>query len=169
MKKISLIIISLMLAITSICLFACEGATFLECASISEITTAGSRDYAIKVCFYQDKRIEDKYVDIQVKANKMAELSMWEENSEKITISFDDYDEWRSLTTLISIGEGKEGEEEFERFKDIAAKTYIFNSDEPVNLTLRVVVGEVEDNTSGNGQILVGSEVISKQFTLKIK
>lgn len=167
MKKIILICLSFLIISSSLCLLACEGATFLECASISEVTMAGSKDYTIKINFYQDERIEDKYIDIQVKSNKIADLVMWEDNGEKTNISFDDYDEWRSLSTLLAASKGEEVI--FDKFKNIAAKTYVFNSDEKLNLTFRVVAGEVEENGSGNGQILVGSEVISRQFTLKIK
>ena len=169
MKKSLSFIFIVILFLSSFALFSCEGAAFLKCATISDVTATNSDDYAIKISFFQDKRLEDKYVDIQVKSNKVADIVVWEENKDKVTISLDDYDEWFSLTSLICYGEGKEGQEQFDKFSESYQKTYLFNYDGKLNLTFRVVVGDVEDNINGTGEILLGSEVISKQFTLNIK
>lgn len=169
MKKFSKVFITFLLLVTSVFMFACENSTILKCASISEITSAGSSNYAIKVNFYKDSRLEGKSVDIQVKSNKIAEVICWQENSEKLTLNFTDYDEWFSLTSLICDAQSKIGQEQFELFEDAASKTYIFNSEEELTLTFRVVAGQSEDNSSSTGQIIVGSETISSQFNLKIK
>lgn len=169
MKKSLSFIFIVILFLSSFALFSCEGAAFLKCATISDVTATNSDDYAIKISFFQDKRLEDKYVDIQIKSNKVADIVVWEENKDKVTISLDDYDEWFSLTSLICYGEGKEGQEKFDKFSESYQKTYLFNYDGKLNLTFRVVVGDVEDNIDGTGKILLGSEVISKQFTLNIK
>ena len=86
-----------------------------------------------------------------------------------IFFEIDDYDEWYSLTNLIAISKNKEGKETFEKFSEATGRTYLFNYDGEIEITFRVVVGDIEENSQGSGQILVGSEPISKQFTLKIK
>ena len=150
-------------------LYACEDSTQLKCASISEITSAGSENYGVRVSFYNDSRLEDKYVDVQIKFDKICDITFWEENQNKLTLEIDDFDEWYSLTNLIAIAKGQEGQESFEKFSEASAKTYLFNHDSPLEITFRVVVGDVEKNSAETGQILVGSEPISDQFTLKIK
>ena len=56
----------------------------------------------------------------------------------------------------------------FEKFEDATAKTYLFNSEQSKELTLRVVVGETDADFEDKGEILIGSEPISSQFRLKI-
>ena len=150
-------------------LCSCENSTQLQCATNSEITAVGSKNYAVRINFLNDKRVEEKYVDVQIKCNKTCSLTFWEENKDKITLDIDDYDEWFSLTTLICEANGRAGQESFEKFKDATGKTYLFNYDGNLEITLRVVVGDAENNSTGTGQILVGSEPISDQKTLKIK
>ncbi len=169
MKKFFLSITTFVLICCSIVFVGCQENSILQCASFSEVTSSGSDDYAVRVNFYNDKRIEDKYVDIQIKSNKVADVTFWEDNGEKLVISFDDYDEWRSLTSLVYFAKVQEGEEKFEKFKDAPAKTFMFNFDGDIELTFRAVVGETEENSEQTGEILVGSQPISKQFTLKIK
>ena len=93
----------------------------------------------------------------------------WQENQERLTIEFDDYDEWYSLTSLIYHSQDRAGQENFDEFEKAVTKFYLFNSDKDLSLTFRVVAGDLEDNSDSQGQVLVGSEVISKQFTLKVK
>lgn len=169
MKRFSLILTAFIFLLSGLFLVSCEESARLDCASISEITAVGSKDYAIKVCFYQDERLKGKGVDIQIKCDKVASLLCWQENQERLTIEFDDYDEWYSLTNLISKSQEKEGQENFDIFEKAVNKIYLFNSDKDLSLTFRVVAGEIKENSLSTGQVLVGSEVISKQFTLKVK
>ena len=169
MKKISLILCAFIFLLSGFFLASCEKSARLDCASISEITAASSHGYAIKVCFYQDERLKGKGVDIQVKCDKIASLLCWQENQERLTIEFDDYDEWYSLTSLIYHSQDRAGQENFDEFEKAVTKFYLFNSDKDLSLTFRVVAGDLEDNSDSQGQVLVGSEVISKQFTLKVK
>ena len=166
-KRRSLLIIFILLAM--IFMTACENLTQLRCATISEITSAGSDNYAVRITPLNDTRIKDKYVDVQIKFDKASEVVFWEENQDRLTLKIDDYDEWYSLTSLIATAEDRQGYEEFEKFSQSSAKTYLFNYDGNLEITFRVVVGDVEENSAGTGQILVGSEPISDQFTLKIK
>lgn len=168
-NRLFILFFAIFLSFSIFFLCSCENSTQLQCATISEITAVGSKNYAVRINFLNDKRVEEKYVDVQIKCNKTCSLTFWEENQDKMTLNIDDYDEWFSLTTLICEASDKVGEENFEKFKDATGKTYLFNYDGNLEITLRVVVGDVEDNSSGTGQILVGSEPISDQKTLKIK
>ncbi len=168
-NKLFIFLIVFLLSFSAIFLLSCENSTQLQCATISEITSAGSENYAVRINFLNDSRVEEKYVDVQIKCDKTCQLIFWEENQDKITLNIDDYDEWFSLTSLICEAKGQTGQESFEKFKDATGKTYLFNYDGNLEITLRVVVGDVEDNSAGTGQILVGSEPISDQKTLKIK
>ncbi len=168
-KKIFKYLLSLLLLLPLLFLTACEDSTMLHCATISEITSAGSENYGVRINFLSDSRLEDKHVDVQIKFSKICDITFWEENQDKIVLEIDDYDEWYSLTNLIAIAKGKEGEETFEKFSDATGRTYLFNYDGEIEITFRVVAGDAEQNTQGTGQILVGSEPICDQFTLKIK
>lgn len=81
----------------------------------------------------------------------------------------EDFDEWYSIEYLKAKATSTEGSEKFEKFEKALARTYLFNYDGKIELTFRVVAGDIEDNSTETGEILVGSEPISKQFTLKIK
>ena len=166
LKKIS---VGMILVISLFTLSACDDSTQLHCASISEITSAGSENYGVRISFYNDSRLKDKYVDVQIKFDKICDVTFWEENQNKLTLEIDDYDEWYSLTNLIAIAKGQDGKENFEKFSEATARTYLFNYSSPLEITFRVVVGEIENNSQETGQILVGSEPISDQFILKIK
>lgn len=147
----------------------CEDATQIRCASISEITSVGSKNYAVRISYQEDKRLENKATDVQIKVSKIGKYTFWEENDTKLSFVLNEMDEWYSLTNLIYKARGKEGEEQFENLKDAKTKFYIFNFDGQSEMTLRVVAGQKEDNANKTGQILVGSEPISSQFVLKIK
>ena len=150
-------------------MMGCENSTNLRCATIREITTAGSENYGVTVAFIEDERVKEKSVDVQVKADKECELIFWEENGEKMTLRFYKRDDWYSLTNLVVIAQDKPNTEKFMPFKDAVNKTYMFNSTQQVELTLRVVAGDVEENTQKTGDVLVGSEDISDEFKLKIE
>ncbi len=168
MRKFRFILIYVLL-FCSFTFFACEDATTLNCASISEITQAGSENYGVKVNFYNDSRLKGKGVDVQVKFSKLGDITIWEENHDRGIYTIDEIDEWQSMTSIIALLNNSEGQEKFMKFEQASAKTYLFNFDKSIEITMRVVVGDIEDNIENNGEILVGSEPISKQFTLKIK
>ena len=168
-KNVYYVVMVLMVALLGWALYACESSTRLRTVYISEITAAGSENYGLKITFAKDSRVDEKYVDIQIKLDKAAELTFWQENDEKLTLQIEDFDEWYSLTSLIATAQDKAGTEQFEKYSEAAGKTYMFAHDGALEITLRAVVGEVEENSDGTGQILVGSEPVSKQFTLKIK
>lgn len=150
-------------------LVGCEDATQIHSATISEITTAGSKNFGVRISYQEDSRLEKKATDVQIKFSKLGKYTFWEENGEKIDFNITEMDEWYSLTSLIYKANGKEGKEEFENLKDAKTKFYLFNFDGKSEVTMRVVVGQKEDNINKTGEILVGSEPISSQFVLKIK
>ena len=113
--------------------------------------------------------MEEKSVDVQVKFNKTGEITFWEENSTRMTYVIDEVDEWYSLTNLIAKSNNEEGSEDFEKHNQARMRTYLFNYDGRININIRVVAGEKELNSSETGYILVGSEPISDQFTLKLQ
>ena len=48
-------------------------------------------------------------------------------------------------------------------------RTYLFNYDGNIEINIRAVAGQKTANEEETGYILVGSEPISQQFTLKIR
>ena len=168
MKVFKRHILGLML-IVSICFIGCEDATQIRCATISEITSVGSKNYAVRISYQEDKRLEDKITDVQIKFSKIGEYTFWEENDTKLQFVITEMDEWYSMTNLIYKARGKEGEEKFEKLAEAKTKYYLFNFEGKSEVTLRVVAGQKEDNINRTGEIIVGSEPISSQFVLKIK
>ena len=168
MKKYSFFV--LFLAIFALFLFsACENATVIHTVSISEITAAGSKNYGVRISFANDSRLDEKYVDVQVKFNKLGMLTFWQEHNEKLTFEIDEVDEWYSLTSMFVDAKGQNGTEDFEEHNSALTRTYLFNFDGKLNINIRVVAGNKEENSAGNGYILVGSEPISDQFVLKLQ
>lgn len=168
MKKQKFIaLILLIFSATLLC--GCENATFLNCAYFSNITMAGSKNYGVRIAYFEDSRLEEKGTDVQFKFNKLGTITFWEEGKEKHQFKIEDIDEWYSMTTVIASFENKAGQEQFERFKDVLSKAYIFNYDGKIEITLRVVAGEIEKNSAQTGEILTQTEPISNQYTLKIK
>lgn len=171
MKKILGMAISFAVAIA--CLGGCENATQLRTASITEITASGSENYGVRVSFAQDKRLEGKGVDVQVKFSRTGEIVIWQENQTKYNYQIEDYDEWYSLTVLFNNLENPESPntETFEKYEKAVTKTYLFNyaGEGKMEITLRAVAGDIHENGYKTGEILLDSTPISEQFTLKIK
>ena len=127
-------------------LAGCENETKVLSAHISDITGARSTDYAIKVVLDDDKRVNDKFVDVQVMSNKENQVLTFGQELQKshlITIPKKDY--W---------------------FGD---RVYMFSSSNDVKLKFRVVVGQVKVNKETQENILVLSEDISDEVELDIK
>lgn len=169
MKVFKKVVACFALICFALCLVGCEDATKIRCASISEITSAGSKNYGVRISYQDDKRLESKATDVQIKFSKIGTYTFWEENDTKLQFVITEMDEWYSMTNLICKAKGKEGEEKFEELKNAKTKFYLFNFDGESEITIRVVAGQKEDNLNRTGEILVGSEPISSQFTLKIK
>lgn len=170
MKK-SLICFAMIAMILTIFLAGCEQSTQLNTASIREITSAGSDNYGVRISYAEDKRLEGKGTDVQIKFDKRGTITIWQENQNKFDYTITDIDEWFSMTDIFAeanLGEGESKNVKFEKIEEALTKVYLFNYDGKINITFRVVVGEIDESSDGNGEILVGSEPISDQFTLKI-
>ena len=168
MKKKIFALILFVLAL-SIPLYACEQSTKLRTATIKESTMSGSENYVVNIAYAEDKRLDGKGTDVQIKFNNIGTIKIGKENEEKFDYEIKDYDEWYSMTAIFAEQAGKSGQEKFEKYEDAIAKTYIFNYDGDMKITLRVVAGDIEENSQGTGEILAGSEPISDNFTLNIK
>ena len=149
-------------------LIGCESSTDLKTASIKEITAPKSDNYAVLITYADDTRLDGKGTDVQIKFNNLGTVKIGKENQEKIDYKIEDYDEWYSLTSIFANAEGKQNQEKFELYEDVLNKTYLFNFDGEIKITLRVVAGDIEKNSQETGEILTGSEPISDNFTLKI-
>jgi len=156
--------------ISAIIFVGCENSTALRTASFSDISVSGSDNYGIGVKFMTDKRLEGKYVDVQVKADKtMQNISIWQDNGkEKYTFNISTPDEWQSITTILVNGQDKPNTEKFERYENVTARRYLFSSLDVITLTFRVVVGDVVENSQGTGDVIVETEPISDEFKLKV-
>lgn len=169
MKKRSIIFSLTFMFCALIFLTACENSTQLNCATINEITSAGSENYAVRISFQEDKRIKDKGVDVQIKFSEIGNVKFWEEYGEKLDFNIEEKDRWYSLTSLIVQAKDRANSEKFVVFSEAQTKTYLFSSEKAVNITMRVIVGDIKQNSLKMGEILVGSEPISSEYTLKIK
>ncbi len=169
MKKVFIcFILGLMIFAGGATFFGCENATEIKAVSITEITSAGSENYGIKISYQDDKRIEKKGTDIQVKCDrKIDNIVIWHEGQEKKSIAFGEKDRWYSLTTLLAFADNKPNTEKFEEFGQALSKILLFNSKEKIKLTFRVVVGDIEPNVQGSGEVLTGSTEVSNEFILK--
>ena len=151
----------------------CEQATMIRTASITEITTAGSDDYGVRITFAADDRFDGKGVDVQVKFSKTGKITMWQENQERFEYEILESDEWYSMTTIFTLkgNSEKANTEIFETHEKATGKTYLFNysGEGGIEVTLRAVAGEKLENGYKTGEILVDSTPISDQFNLKIK
>lgn len=171
MRKLFRLIVILVFTFSA--LVGCEQSTVIRSATISEITAPGSENYGVKVSFLKDSRLDGKGVDVQVKFNKTGFITMWQENQPKFEYEILKSDEWYSMTSIFTIKDNVENtnKEIFELHEKAVAKTYMFNFAEEggIEITLRVVAGLKHENAYKTGEILVDSEPISDQFTLKIK
>ncbi len=169
MKK-SLVVVFILMALVCGSLYGCEKSTQLRAATISEITSAGSKNYGVRVSYSDDKRLKGKGTDVQIKFSKVGTIKIWKENQEKFDYEIEDFDEWYSLTHIFNEADSTSARgDKFEKYEDALTKTYLFNFNGDIKITFRVVVGEIEENIDGDGQILVGSQPVSDNFTLKIK
>lgn len=148
----------------------CEAETKLRTAHISEITGALSTDYGIKVVLDKDDRVAGKFVDLQIKSSKTEQvLTFGEERGMQYSICLPKSEYWYNLTYLISKTNGVSDESGYQNYEDYGNKVFLFSADNDVNLTFRVVTGDVKKNTDSGEEILVLSEDISTEVTVAVK
>lgn len=162
MKKIlSLFSIFLM----SLCVLAgCESSNTLKTVAFSNVTGAGSEDYTVRVMFLEDKRVDNKYYDIQIKADKDVKIKIGKEMEDKKEIQLTD--EWNSLTTLML---DESNTETFTKGSDAVTLVYIFTTEGKAKVTFRGVVGGIEENATKTGYIITSPEECSDEFSVETK
>lgn len=144
----------------------CTNETQLRVAHISNITSGNSTNYAIKVELENDKRVEERYVDLQVKADKAEQfVSIGEENKEMRDVFFEKADFWYNLTYLTTGGD----ENEYQTYKEHGSKIFNLTTKSDVTLHFRVVAGKVKGKEEQKETILVLSEEISDELALSMK
>ncbi len=155
----------------SMAFVGCENSTALRTASFSDISVSGSDNYGIGVRFQTDKRLNGKYVDIQVKADKeMQNIYVWQDNGkEKYNFNITEANQWQSITTIFVTAQNKPDTEKFEKYEEATSRRYLFSSSQPITLIFRAVVGDVVENAEGTGDVIVETEPISDEFKLKVE
>ena len=150
-------------------LSACENDITILSATISEITQGNSDSYTIKIVYEKDSRMDNKYIDVQVRCDvEDLVLNFNEEGNDVISLNLTTENRWHSLTSLISSANGVSGKEMFKKYKDANNIIYTFTCKEKAKVDFRVVAGDTVENDDLNGQILVNAEPISKIVSLKI-
>ena len=148
----------------------CDNQTKVRTAHISDATAALSKVYAIKVVLDTDERMEEKFVDLQIRSSEENQLlTFGEENEEVFEISLPKKDYWYNLTYLIDRSNGVAVVGVYQTYEDFWNKMYIFTSENDVELTFRVVAGQIKTNEQTKEQILVLSEDISDETVIKVK
>lgn len=161
MKKFLLIVLCVCF---SFCLVGCESDSELRVAHISEVTTAQSTNYSIKVSLDNDKRVKQKYVDLQIMASSPEQTVYFAEENEKPNqLVFERENYWYNLSYLTK----GDGETEYQKYDDFGTKVFNLTVPNDVKLKFRMVAGDVKTNENTGEKILVLSEDISKTFTLK--
>lgn len=165
MKKLCL---AMCLIVVGCCL-GCES-DGLKCAYLTECTQSLSTDYAIKMILDKDKRVEDKYVELQIKSSTEGQkVTFGAENENKYVLNIEEKNNWYNLTTLISDANGLSNTEQYEKYVDKNNMLYTFYCSNDTTLTFRVVVGNVVENSDATGQILTSTEAISKELKVDVK
>jgi len=149
----------------SLCVLSgCEESNTVKTVAFSNITGAGSKDYTVKVMFIEDERVDNKYYDIQIKADKEIKIKIGKEMEEKKEISINE--NWNSLTTLLI---DTPNTETFTKGSDAVTLVYIFTSQDKAKITFRAVVGGIEENAYGSGYIITSPEACSDELVLEMK
>lgn len=169
MKRVRNLVLIILCVCFSFLSIGCESGTQIRCAHISEITSALSTDYAVRVVLDNDKRMEDKFVDIQIRANKKNQiLTFGEEMEDGFSICLAKKDYWYNLNYLISKANGTSHEAGYKKYEDFGNKVYMFSAQNDVDLTFRVVVGQIKTNQETEEEILVLSEEISDEVVVHV-
>lgn len=170
MKRVRNLVLIILCVCFSFLSTGCENGTQMRIAHISEITSALSTDHAVRVVLDNDKRMEDKYVDVQIKSNKKDQiLTFGEEMEESFRICLAKKDYWYNLNYLISKTNGASHEAGYKKYEDFGNKVYLFSAQNDVDITFRVVVGQIKTNQETKEEILVLSEEISDKVVVKVK
>lgn len=167
MKKFVLVFLCLCFCFLTV---GCESETRILSGHISEITGARSTEYAIKVTLDDDDRVNEKYVDLQIKSDKENQfLKFGQELGDNHVVCLEKKDYWYNVTYLISNSNGTHVEAGYTPYKDFGDRVYMFTSQNDVGLTFRVVAGQTKLNEQTKEEILVLSEEISEEVKVDVK
>ncbi len=170
MKKFMIGVFSLFCVGLCVLSAGCEDGTQVNCAHISDITSAQSTQYAIKVILDEDERVNDKHVGLQIKSSEEnLMLTFGEELGDDYTLSLPRADYWYNLTYLISKTNGVGTEAGYLDYDAYGTRVFRFSANMDVDLTFRMVVGKPKKNEETGEGILVLSEPISDEVTVKVK
>ena len=148
----------------------CESETKVSTAHISDITGAMSTNYAIKVVLDDDDRVNDKYVGLQLRSSEEGQyLKFGEELGDTYTLFLPKKDYWYNLTYLISRTNGVGTEAGYLDYEAYGDRVFRFSSPNDVEITFRMMAGEQKKNEATGEEILVLSEPISDEVTVKVR
>lgn len=146
----------------------CENETKLNVAHISDNTAAQSTNYSIKVVLDDDERVQEKYVDLQIKTDKEnQQMSFGEDRKGQELLLFEKKDHWYNLLYLLKQSTGVASE--YKLYKEYGSVVYNFSVPNDVKVTFRVVAGNIKESDDGKETILVLSEEISNELEIKAK
>ena len=142
----------------------------LQCAHLTNGTQGLSRTYAVRMVLDNDSRVEERFVDLQIKSSASnLTLNFGEERQDRQDIVITNGDEWYNITVLLANSNGMSGNETYEKYGEKGNMTYIFTTKTDATLTFRVVVGEAVQNDAGTGYVLTSIEKISNELEIKAK
>lgn len=142
----------------------------LICAHLSDATQGLSTNYAVRMVLDDETRVEEKYVELQIKSTiEGLKLNFGEEGEEKQEIVIDKADEWYNITVLQASANGMSGKETYEKYSEKGNMTYLFTTSDEAKLTFRVVIGEAIQNDDKTGYILTATECISNELKISVK
>lgn len=135
-------------------------------AYFTDGTSAGSDKYTVNVDYDEDSRFEDKYVDVLIRSNiENLTFLFKREFDEDVELFIAEKNHWHSITALLN--EQKDQKEEFEKFKGKSDDTLVIKSEQNAVITLKVVVGDLKENSQGK-KILINQKDVSKKFKLDL-
>ena len=132
--------------------------------TFTDISGALSTDHTIKITVGEEKDYENYYLDILVKADKLVNLTIFQEFSkdeQKQTISVGS--EFVSLDEYKIFNMEEEQTDSMVGYADVLATTLVINSSADATLTFLAVVGE--NNNGSFNQIAKAS----KEYVLTVK
>ncbi len=159
-----LLTLSLMLVLFGGILTACAQDPIL--AYFADGTSAGSDKYTVNVDYDEDSRFEGKYVDLLIKSDiDNLNFLFKREFDEDTELFLEEKDRWYSITNLLT--SEKDEKEEFQAFKGKAVDTLVIKSEQDAFVTLKVVIGDLMENSQGE-EILINQTDVSKTFKLDL-
>ena len=163
MKKIRLVV-CIVLCFSLVFFAGCKQEGYAQSVTFSDITSAGSKDTTFRVNFQNEKDYEKLGVDIWIKSKTAgATFKIKKELENFVLVTLENKDTYYSLSKLICEQKGEEFA--YTIYKNAVSKSYIINSENEYNLTLKAVVGEI----SSYKALLVSPVDVSKEFLLQVK